>query len=216
MSLFRVIKRLLFGKKKHKKHKKHHKHKEHHRPPPPTPEQLAEQERATLKRAEAQTATQQRAAEERAEYLEAERRRHLAEQRAKKRAAAAAEKEAAAAKQASRDAYLSKLAEIEQREPTASPEPVHPSPQPTPAPSDEPSAIQLEYHDMDWLERQEQELAKHKRTNRDAATDAAAAYHHLHQDDGTHESGLDPDSLTDIEREQLRYNGGADSQYWNA
>ena len=94
----------------------------------------------------------------------------------------------------------------------------HPFTQAAPSPRsrDKDPAIHLEYHEMEWFERREQERSQQKRTNRDPATNAAESFHRLHQDDGTQESGIDPDVVTDFEREQLRYNGGADSQYWNA
>ena len=119
---------------------------------------------------------------------------------------------------AEQNAIPDREANLKCREPELHSESVLTPPQATQPPTSDGEApgIQLEYHDMDWFERRERELSKHKRTNRDAATDAAASFHQLHQDDATHESGLDPDTLTDMEREKLRYNGGADSQYWNA
>jgi len=103
MSLFKAIKRLLFGKKKHKKHSKH---KEHHRPPPPAAEQLAEQQCAKQERAREQEAAAQRAAKERAARRREEDRRLLAEENAKRELAAATDKEAAEQKFASVAAYL--------------------------------------------------------------------------------------------------------------
>jgi hypothetical protein len=55
-----------------------------------------------------------------------------------------------------------------------------------------------------------------RRTNKDSASTAANRYHIMHAVDGNQETALNPEDVTDFEREQLRFDGGAGSQYWDA
>ncbi len=55
-----------------------------------------------------------------------------------------------------------------------------------------------------------------RRTNTDSASNATTWYHSMHEADGNQETALDPEDVIDFEREQLRYDGGAGAQYWDA